>query len=118
MITETDTETELDTSLEFDKTSTNFICVSAIGFMSSFSSVILLIPEVKENGMSQASVISLVLLACVSIFVVSAFIASLDVAKRKGEVGRQEERRSKVFVMFSVPFIAALLATVFSYALP
>lgn len=118
MITETDTETELDTSLEFDKISTNFICVSAIGFMSSFSSVILLIPEVKENGMSQASVISLVLLACVSIFVVSAFIASLDVVKRKDEVGHREERQSRVFALLSAPFIAALLATVFSYALP
>lgn len=118
MTIESDTETRFATSREFDKTSANFICVSSIGFVSSLSSVIFLIPEVRENGMSQASAISLALLACVLVFVVSAFIASLDVAKRKGEVGRKEERRSRVFALFSAPFIAALLATVFSYSIP
>lgn len=118
MTTESDTETELETSREFDKTSANFTCVSSIGFVSSLSSVIFLIPEVRENGMSQASAISLVLLACVSIFVASALIASLDVAKRKGEVGHKEESRSRVFALFSAPFIAALLVTVFSYSIP
>lgn len=118
MATESDTEAKLVTSREFDKTSANFMCVSSIGFVSSLASVIFLIPEVRENGVSQASAISLALLACVLVFVASAFIASLDVAKRKGEVGRQEERRSRVFVMFSVPFIVALLVTVFSYSIP
>ena len=118
MATESDTEAKLVTSREFDKTSANFMCVSSIGFVSSLSSAVFLIPEVRENGMSQASAISLALLACVLVFVVSAFIASLDVAKRKGEVGHKEESRSRVFALFSAPFIAALLATVFSYALP